>query len=113
LRCAAHPGYAGVGVPREIHHFRGRQRLVRLASAGCPFPLLAGAGEASKQGSKATPAKALGASWSGLGGVTAGGETLSSLHQAVSSRGCAFGLAVACGVKGNGVRLAARRLSPP
>ncbi|MEA5417444.1 hypothetical protein, partial [Synechococcus sp. BA-132 BA5] len=25
LRCAAHPGYAGVGVPGELHHCRGRQ----------------------------------------------------------------------------------------
>jgi len=25
LRCAAHPGYAGVGVPRDLHHSLGRQ----------------------------------------------------------------------------------------
>jgi hypothetical protein len=24
LRCAAHPGVAGVGVPGELHHCRGR-----------------------------------------------------------------------------------------
>ena len=68
---------------------------------------------ASKQGSKATRAKALGASWSGRGGVTGGGETRSSLHLAASSRGCAFGLTVPCGVKGDGERLAARRLRRP
>ena len=26
LRCAAYPGVAGVRMPRELHHFRGRQR---------------------------------------------------------------------------------------
>jgi hypothetical protein len=26
MRCAAHPGYAGVGVPGELHQCRGRQR---------------------------------------------------------------------------------------
>jgi len=25
LRCSAHPGYAGVGVPGELHHCRGRK----------------------------------------------------------------------------------------
>ncbi|MEA5421954.1 hypothetical protein, partial [Synechococcus sp. CCY9202] len=25
LRCAAHPGYAGVGMPGDLHHCRGRR----------------------------------------------------------------------------------------
>jgi len=32
LECAAHPGYAGVGVPGELHHCGGRQRLSALLS---------------------------------------------------------------------------------
>jgi len=28
LRCAAHPGYAGAGVPGELHHLRGRKLTV-------------------------------------------------------------------------------------
>jgi hypothetical protein len=65
-----------------------------------------------KEDSSAMPAKAVGLQ-PGRGGVTGGGETRSSLHQAASSRGCAFGLAAACGVKGDGERLAARRLRRP
>ena len=30
LRCAAHPGVAGVGVPGELHHCGGRQPLADL-----------------------------------------------------------------------------------
>ena len=34
LRCAAHPGLAGVGVPGELHHSRGRQPK-RLRGGAC------------------------------------------------------------------------------
>ncbi len=34
LRCAAHPGYAGVGVPGELHHCRGRGPAALCSRAG-------------------------------------------------------------------------------
>jgi hypothetical protein len=37
LRCAAHPGYAAVGVPGDLHHSRGRQLVLCLAKVWCPL----------------------------------------------------------------------------
>lgn len=66
-----------------------------------------------KEDISAAPAAEVGLQVVTGGGATGGGETRSSLHLAASSRGCAFGLAVASGVKGDGERLAARRLCRP